>query len=1547
MKKMEGSKMRRAWRKALSFLLSLCMIISCMDGFSTTARADGEWSKFADGVTTLGTSGIGSPKASGTNEDGWAGDYVYYGKYDGTNPTKYRVLDPNSAAFGVTGGSMLLDCDAMLYPAEFHYISNEWSFSTIRSDLNGDAFLNKANNFTSVEKGAIAASSKSAAATGDKADGNGWDYLNWTSLTDDMVFLLDAKEATNASYGYAKKIELKARKKSGGGSRWWLRSPDSNYSNYVGYVDSDGDIEYSGVDSKFGVSPAFNINLSSVLFSSVINPETTGSYGKEYKLTLKDGNTTITPGTLSRSGDTVTVPYTVTDSDTSDGIAADTVSVLILGSSNAIKYYAPLTGTFAMTGGSGTFDVPAAFDAENDTVYLLAEDTHEGNTAKYLTDYASEPVAITVPASADSGNFTALQTLIGNTADSGTLALKHDYTAEAGEGYINIPSGKTITIDLNGHTIDRNLTAETENGYVIFNAGILTLKDDVGGGKITGARNTKYGGGVYNKGTFTLNSGEISGNKATHGGCGVYNQGTFTMNDGTITGNSGNLAGGGVYNQGMFTMNGGTISGNTINFYGGGVDNNKIFVMNGGTITGNSSGLTGGGVENDDTFTMNGGTISGNTAQEGGGVLSYQASFNIGSRSVIKITGNTDEDGTSNVCLYDGELITVNSAPTEGSEIGVNVYPVPTSDTPVTIASDCKGSVSYFTSDNAAYRVVKDGDAAKVMANTKVTFDKNGGSGTMSPQYIVENTINALNANTFTRDNYYFNGWNTKDDGSGTPYADKANITVTEDVTLYAQWVETLKITTTSLDSGNVNAAYSQTFHSSGGIGNKTWAVTAGSLPAGLSLGGNNGVISGTSTASGTYNFTVTVTDEKSHTASKAFSLEINKVCTINFDKNGGKGTMVAQNVPYNTATSLNANAFTCDGYSFAGWNTQANGGGDSYPDKANVTLTADTTLYAQWAGNSYTVVFDENGGTGTMDDMTATVGENFTFPACGFTAPANKVFSRWELSGDDGVRNPGDTLQIVPNYIWFDEILITAKWKPATYTFVEEVPATCTEKGKKAHYKAEDGRLYSKSGDDTYTLIEDESSLDIKALGHIFTYSAAGAVITAHCGNVGCTLDDQTATLSLNKTGLSFGDVITPTVTLSDGWTAANGFTTIPTAADVKYVGCGSTTYAESTAAPTNAGTYTAKVTVGTATASVNFSVEKADPTYTIPTGLTATYGDKLSDVSLANFTGWSWVDGTQGVGNAGTHTFKATYTPEDTSNYNVISNVELTVTVGKASISPVVNIDGWTAGQTPEVPSVTGNPGNGSVSFAYKAAAADDAAYSETVPTSVGDYVVRATIAETANYLSGTATASFRIKAVPRDFYDDLRDMIRAAIALGGERTVFWNRGNTLPYDVMKLLEDHPQVTLVFEYSYEGKDYKVTMPGSVVKAYPDIYWYGPLYLYAHYGKNEAALQTYVVQRGDTLSRITAKLHTTVRRLVELNGIKNPNRIYPGQKILYGESAAPYNVQNPASGTYVVQRGDTLSRIAAKLGVSIGRLVQLNKIQNPNRIWAGQVLRY
>lgn len=70
----------------------------------------------------------------------------------------------------------------------------------------------------------------------------------------------------------------------------------------------------------------------------------------------------------------------------------------------------------------------------------------------------------------------------------------------------------------------------------------------------------------------------------------------------------------------------------------------------------------------------------------------------------------------------------------------------------------------------------------------KISFSPNGGVGTMADQEVMTGTDAALNANTFQRVGYEFDGWNDAADGSGKAYADKGKINVGSAVKLYAQW---------------------------------------------------------------------------------------------------------------------------------------------------------------------------------------------------------------------------------------------------------------------------------------------------------------------------------------------------------------------------------------------------------------------------------------------------------------------------------------------------------------------------------------------------------------------------------------------------------------------------------------------------------------------------------------------------------------------------------------------------------------------------------------
>lgn len=94
-----------------------------------------------------------------------------------------------------------------------------------------------------------------------------------------------------------------------------------------------------------------------------------------------------------------------------------------------------------------------------------------------------------------------------------------------------------------------------------------------------------------------------------------------------------------------------------------------------------------------------------------------------------------------------------------------------------------------------------------------------------------------------------------------------------------------------------------------------------------------------------------------------------------------------------------------------------------------------------------------------------------------------------------------------------------------------------------------------------------------------------------------------------------------------------------------------------------------------------------------------------------------------------------------------------------------------------------------------------------------------------------------------------------------------------------------------------------------------------------------------YVVKAGDTLSEIAVKFNTTLSELVKLNNITNPNLIYPGQNLLIPSTVTSYR-------SYTVRSGDTLSEIAVKFGVTTESLARLNNISNPNLIYPGQILK-
>ena len=212
-------------------------------------------------------------------------------------------------------------------------------------------------------------------------------------------------------------------------------------------------------------------------------------------------------------------------------------------------------------------------------------------TISGIGDYAGSHVT-TVSVVALGGSWADLQEALDNNS---YVCLTQDYKAEEKDVVLSV--NKTVTLDLNGHTIHRGLKEAVADGNVISigTGGRLTVIDssDKKDGCITGGKNKGNGGGIINKGTLTIENGIISGNVCEAAGGTVYG------------------TGGGIYNEGYksyFYMKGGFIMDNYARGGGAGIHakSAKLLCITGGEITGNTTPTKGGGVRLSDTE----GTIS-------------------------------------------------------------------------------------------------------------------------------------------------------------------------------------------------------------------------------------------------------------------------------------------------------------------------------------------------------------------------------------------------------------------------------------------------------------------------------------------------------------------------------------------------------------------------------------------------------------------------------------------------------------------------------------------------------------------------------------------------------------------------------------------------------------------------------------------------------------------------------------------------------------------------------------------------------------------------
>jgi uncharacterized repeat protein (TIGR02543 family) len=308
----------------------------------------------------------------------------------------------------------------------------------------------------------------------------------------------------------------------------------------------------------------------------------------------------------------------------------------------------------------------------------------------------------------------------------------------------------------------------------------------------------------------------------------------------------------------------------------------------------------------------------------------------------------------------------------------------------------------YSYLDQAVYSFTQDATLYAqwtiIVVSHTVNFYGNGAtSGTTSSQ--TASSTQAFNLNGFSRTGYNFLGWDTNNAAGSATYKDGQNYSFSADLSLYAIWV---------LQAPNVI-----TFNGNGSTSGTMATETASSSTV---LNANAFVRDGytflywNTAANGSG-----VNYQSSYTYSFAASITLYAIWGQNFsvvyngntnDSGSAPGTQTSYVGGAPLTLQTNTGILAKSGYLFAGWNTSPNGSGTSYAlGQTNTTLAGGVTLYAQWLGATYVVLYTSNNGT----SGTAPSSQSYTYGTAGITLRSNTgtlartgyTFAGWNTSPD------------------------------------------------------------------------------------------------------------------------------------------------------------------------------------------------------------------------------------------------------------------------------------------------------------------------------------------------------------------------------------------------------------------------------------------------------------------------------------------------------------------------------------------------------------------
>jgi len=276
---------------------------------------------------------------------------------------------------------------------------------------------------------------------------------------------------------------------------------------------------------------------------------------------------------------------------------------------------------------------------------------------------------------------------------------------------------------------------------------------------------------------------------------------------------------------------------------------------------------------------------------------------------------------------------------------------------------------SNSTYGELAFDVPLDRIESMIESAYYVKYDANGGEGEMKTSVFGKVSEHQLSVNAFEKTGYILSGWELRSENGISIFAPEQTVSALanggETITLYAIWAAN---------------TYTVSFDAAGGSldetsKNVTFDTVYGTLPTPVRIGYTfAGWCYGTETVD---NNTV-VAVAGNHTLVATW---VANTYTVVYDGNENtSGTTASSTHTYDTEATLNANGYNRIGYSFAGWNTHADGSGISYANNETILnlISEDggsITLYAQWKNATFTVTFDSNGGSCSALNTTVTYG--------------------------------------------------------------------------------------------------------------------------------------------------------------------------------------------------------------------------------------------------------------------------------------------------------------------------------------------------------------------------------------------------------------------------------------------------------------------------------------------------------------------------------------------------------------------------------------------